>query len=174
LRPSSIPIGTLAELLILFVNSPTSNMFFKIFLLPIYFPMFMKRHYSIKVDCGVYRVKCTPAYHTSTSVSCAGILEQSMGARNQVGIGLSYRPAWLQRLTELIPGLLISLKIPYLILVLKRHGIRVGLFFLPCIQARIEQKPVLTATTMTTNLKNRRFYCLSYFLTHWGSGGMKF
>jgi hypothetical protein len=39
----------------------------------------------------------------------AGILEQSMGARNRVGIGLSYR------LTELIllidPGLLISLKI---------------------------------------------------------------
>ncbi len=25
----------------------------------------------------------------------AGILEQSMGARNRAGIGLSYRPAWL-------------------------------------------------------------------------------
>jgi hypothetical protein len=39
-----------------------------------------------------------------------GIFKQSMGARNQVGIGLSYRHAMLHRL-ELIPGLLISLKI---------------------------------------------------------------
>ncbi len=30
----------------------------------------------------------------------AGILEQSMGTRNQVGIGLSYRPARLHRLAE--------------------------------------------------------------------------
>jgi hypothetical protein len=29
----------------------------------------------------------------------AGILEQSMGARNRVGIGLSYRPAMLHKLT---------------------------------------------------------------------------
>jgi hypothetical protein len=43
-------------------------------------------------------------------LSSAGILEQSMGARNRVGIGLSYQPAWLHRLTELIPGLLKSLK----------------------------------------------------------------
>ncbi len=48
---------------------------------------------------------------------CAGILEQSMGARNRVGIGLSYRPARLHRLAESIslesiPGLLKSLKIP--------------------------------------------------------------
>jgi len=33
---------------------------------------------------------------------CAGILEHSMGARNGVGIGLSYRPAWLHRLAESI------------------------------------------------------------------------
>jgi hypothetical protein len=32
-----------------------------------------------------------------------GIFEQSMGARNQVGIGLSYRPARLHRLAEFIP-----------------------------------------------------------------------
>jgi hypothetical protein len=31
----------------------------------------------------------------------AGILEQSMGARNRVGIGLPYRPARLHRLAEL-------------------------------------------------------------------------
>ncbi len=35
-----------------------------------------------------------------------------MGAGNQVGIGLSYRPARLHRLAESIPGLLKSLKIP--------------------------------------------------------------
>ncbi len=33
----------------------------------------------------------------------AGILEQSMGAGNRVGIGLSYRPARLHRLAESIP-----------------------------------------------------------------------
>ncbi len=32
-----------------------------------------------------------------------GILEQSMGARNRVGIGLSYRSASLRSLTKLIP-----------------------------------------------------------------------
>jgi hypothetical protein len=33
----------------------------------------------------------------------ARILKQSMGARNRVGIGLSYRPARLHRLAEGIP-----------------------------------------------------------------------
>jgi hypothetical protein len=45
----------------------------------------------------------------------AGILGQSMGARNRVGIGLSYRTARLHRLAETlesIPWLLKSLKIP--------------------------------------------------------------
>jgi hypothetical protein len=41
---------------------------------------------------------------------CAGILEQSMGTRNRVGIGLSDRPARLHRLAESIPGLHKSLK----------------------------------------------------------------
>ncbi len=45
-----------------------------------------------------------------TAQSSAGILEQSMGARNRVGTGLSYRPARLRRLAESIPGLLKSLK----------------------------------------------------------------
>jgi hypothetical protein len=45
----------------------------------------------------------------------AGILEQSMGARNRVGIGLSHWPARLHRLAESIPGLLKSLKISALI-----------------------------------------------------------
>jgi hypothetical protein len=44
--------------------------------------------------------------------SSARIFEQSMGARNQVGIGFLYRPARLQRLVESISGLHRSLKIP--------------------------------------------------------------
>ncbi len=50
----------------------------------------------------------------SGCVSCAGIFKQSTGARkNKVGIGLSYRPDRLHRLTELIPRnqLLSSLKV---------------------------------------------------------------
>jgi hypothetical protein len=35
--------------------------------------------------------------------SCAGILEKSMGARNRVGKGLSYRPFRLHRLVKYIP-----------------------------------------------------------------------
>jgi hypothetical protein len=38
-----------------------------------------------------------------TAVLSAGILEQSMGARNRIGIGLSYRPARLHKLAESIP-----------------------------------------------------------------------
>jgi hypothetical protein len=34
---------------------------------------------------------------------CAGISKQSKGARNRLGIGLSYRPARLHMLTELVP-----------------------------------------------------------------------
>ncbi len=34
---------------------------------------------------------------------CAGIFKQSMGTRIRVGIGLSYRPARLHMLAELIP-----------------------------------------------------------------------
>jgi hypothetical protein len=34
---------------------------------------------------------------------CTGIFKQSMGARNRVGIGLSFRPARLYSLVELIP-----------------------------------------------------------------------
>jgi hypothetical protein len=33
----------------------------------------------------------------------AGIFKQSMGARNRVDIGLSYRPARLHRLAEFVP-----------------------------------------------------------------------
>jgi hypothetical protein len=37
-----------------------------------------------------------------------------MKASNRLGMGLSYRPARLHRLAESIPGLLRSLKIPFL------------------------------------------------------------
>jgi hypothetical protein len=43
--------------------------------------------------------------------SSAGILEQSMGARNRVGTELSFRPHRLRHLAESIPWLLKSLKI---------------------------------------------------------------
>ena len=42
----------------------------------------------------VQNVLCSPR---------AGIFKQSMGARNRLGIGLSYRPARLHRLAEFIP-----------------------------------------------------------------------
>jgi hypothetical protein len=35
--------------------------------------------------------------------NCAGIFKQYMGARKRIGIGLSFRPARLRRLAELIP-----------------------------------------------------------------------
>jgi hypothetical protein len=53
-------------------------------------------------------------------VNCAGILEQSMGARNRVGLGLSYRPA---RIPESIPWnpFLGSLKIKNSVSVFPSH-----------------------------------------------------
>ncbi len=38
-----------------------------------------------------------------TCLFSAGILKQSMRARNRVGLGLSYRPARLRKLAESIP-----------------------------------------------------------------------
>ncbi len=45
-----------------------------------------------------FKESIPPAY-----VACAGILQQYVGARNRVGIGLSYRPARLHRLAESNP-----------------------------------------------------------------------
>ncbi len=55
-----------------------------------------------------FRFRCSKlTRQPSTAVelhgSCAGIFNQSMGARNWVGIELSYRPVRLNRLAELIP-----------------------------------------------------------------------
>jgi hypothetical protein len=54
------------------------------------------------------RIIFTPA--KCVCIHCAGIFKQSMGARNRVGIGLSYRPARLHSLADLFP-LIDSLKI---------------------------------------------------------------
>jgi hypothetical protein len=52
--------------------------------------------------------------------ACAGILEQSMGTRNQAGKGLTYRPRQATKAGEIdamesIPGLRECLKIPPLL-----------------------------------------------------------
>jgi hypothetical protein len=54
------------------------------------------------------------------TISLVGISEQSMGAKNRAGIGLSYRPArlyidWRNRFLESILELNKSLKIPPLL-----------------------------------------------------------
>ncbi len=48
-----------------------------------------------------------------SKTTCTGIFKQSMGSRNQVGIGLSYRSASLYSLVELVPWnrFLFSLKL---------------------------------------------------------------
>ncbi len=54
--------------------------------------------YLFKHTVSVEYVQSTFDIHT-----CAGIFKQSMGARNRVGIGLSYRPVRLHSLAELVP-----------------------------------------------------------------------
>ena len=56
-------------------------------------------------------------YTESENGQCWNLLnlEHSMGARNRVGIEMSYRAARLHRLAESIPGLLKSFKIPSLV-----------------------------------------------------------
>jgi hypothetical protein len=43
------------------------------------------------------------AWKKNGVVSSAGIFKQSIGVRNRVAIGLSYRPARLHSLAELVP-----------------------------------------------------------------------
>ncbi len=60
-------------------------------------------HHSYRQDLG----PLTPPHPPSVPLpphTCAGIFKQSMGARNRVGIGLSYRPSRLHNsLAELVP-----------------------------------------------------------------------
>jgi hypothetical protein len=67
-----------------------------------------------KCGNGIFKLSGSPGIDSYVAWrSSAGILEQSMGTGNRVGIELSYRDARLHRLTESIPGLLKSIKIPY-------------------------------------------------------------
>jgi hypothetical protein len=60
-------------------------------------------------DCAKYLKRGASSVQRAAArvnYSCTitvGIFEQFMGARNQVGIGFSYRPARLHRLAESIP-----------------------------------------------------------------------
>ncbi len=47
--------------------------------------------------------QCIVRFSFPCDVTSAGIFKQSMGARNQLGIGFLYRPARLHSLAELIP-----------------------------------------------------------------------
>jgi hypothetical protein len=57
------------------------------------------------VSLSTYTPVCLPpsGIDFSGTMSTAGIFNQSMGARNRVGIGLSYRPARLHSLADLVP-----------------------------------------------------------------------
>ncbi len=57
---------------------------------------------SRKVRLGTGLKSCFIFCKEYKVLYCAGIVEQSMGAKNRVGIGLSYRPARLHRLAEFI------------------------------------------------------------------------
>jgi hypothetical protein len=48
-------------------------------------------------DAQLYSIHILPSYTVMCVLHSAGILEQSIGARNRVGIGLSYRLARLHR-----------------------------------------------------------------------------
>jgi hypothetical protein len=47
--------------------------------------------------------RCPLSSLNSVLINRAGIFQQSIGARNRVGIGLSYRPARIHKLAELVP-----------------------------------------------------------------------
>ncbi len=82
-----------------------------------------KKVFHFYKSCLFYNIKYFCIYPSSEWHACAGILEHSIGgARNRVGIVLSYRPAWARiykpfmeprnRFSpmESIPGLLQSIK----------------------------------------------------------------
>ncbi len=57
----------------------------------------LSRHYkTLKAFWCLSLLSGKCSFYSGMLLSCAGILEQSMGARNRVGIGLSYRHASLQ------------------------------------------------------------------------------
>jgi hypothetical protein len=64
----------------------------------IQFSIFVVKHTS---TCSTH--KCGGKIFELEILYCAGIFKQSMGAWNRVGMGLSYWPARLHSLTELVP-----------------------------------------------------------------------
>jgi hypothetical protein len=63
-----------------------------------YYPCFRKSEGTIWYDDSVVGTRAAGLGHFF-----AGIFKQSMGARNRVGRGLSYWPARLHSLVELVP-----------------------------------------------------------------------
>jgi hypothetical protein len=66
-------------------------------------PFFGYRHQRIFKRTSRMRIRLHVVFVCFIIITCAGILKQSMGPRNRVGIGLSYRPARLHKLAESIP-----------------------------------------------------------------------
>jgi len=58
---------------------------------------------SFLSTCEKKSVTLQVQLHLPDGVSSAGIFQQTMGARNRVGIGMLYRPARLHRLAALFP-----------------------------------------------------------------------
>jgi hypothetical protein len=72
----------------------------------------------LKKECSPPTMEARVRFPAGTCQSCVGIFSPAMGARNQVGIGLSYRPASLcslgsqfqTRFLESIPRPIVGLK----------------------------------------------------------------
>jgi hypothetical protein len=76
-----------------------SGLLLFLLLLPcIFFPH--KSNYFLSPSFGFLSISYSVEFNYSSLGTYVGILEQSMGARNRVGIGLSYRSARLHRLAE--------------------------------------------------------------------------
>jgi hypothetical protein len=58
---------------------------------------------TLKVHRSMDKLKDECESESSKKVTSARIFKQFMGARNRVGIGLSYRTARLHSLSELVP-----------------------------------------------------------------------
>ncbi len=61
-------------------------------------------HVGLAVFCLVEPESPTMWLWHTFPLPCAGIFQQTMGARNRVGTGLSYRPARLHSLADLVLG----------------------------------------------------------------------
>jgi hypothetical protein len=64
---------------------------------------FTKSRCKISLKYSLHRILRTVIRGSILFDACVWIFKQSMGTRNQVGIELSYRPARLHSLAELVP-----------------------------------------------------------------------